>query len=145
MEVMTLVVLVDLVEQLQAILDQEMLVLLVHLVKAMLVDNQIQITTVALVAEAEKALLEETLQDMLTQAMAVLEDQQAYKALLLLLQVEAVAEALVVTVAVLVVLAVAVLVEKLILDNQELQTQAAAVAVLETMLVTHQVLVVLAL
>ena len=55
-EVMTLVVLVDLVEQLQAILDQEMLVLLVHLVKAMLVEHQIQITTVALVAEAEKAL-----------------------------------------------------------------------------------------
>ena len=88
-EVMTLVVSVVLVGQLQAILEQEMLVLLVHLVKAMLVDNQIQITTVALVAEAEKALLEETQQVTLTQAMVVLEDQQVYKALLLLLQVEA--------------------------------------------------------
>ena len=145
MEVMTLVVSVVLVGQLQAILEQEMLVLLVHLVKEMLVDNQIQITTVALVAEAEKALLEETQQVTLTQAMVVLEDQQVYKALLLLLQVEAAVEALVVTMVVLVVLAVAVMVEKLILDNQELQAQAAVAVVLETMLVTHQVLVVLAL
>ena len=42
---------------------------------------KITLVEVALVAEAEKALLEETQQVTLTQAMVVLEDQQVYKAL----------------------------------------------------------------
>jgi hypothetical protein len=78
-EAMTLVVSVVLVDQLQVFLEQEMLVLLVHLVKATLVDNQIQITTVVLAVAAEKALLEETLQDILHQVRVALEDQAVFK------------------------------------------------------------------
>jgi hypothetical protein len=78
----------------------------------------------------------------------VLEDQAVYKALLLLLQVVLVAAVLVkmvVLVVLVVPVAVVLVVLSITMDKQELQTQAVEEAVLETVAVTHQVLVVLAL
>jgi hypothetical protein len=146
--VMTPVVLVVQGDQLQAFLAQTMQGLQELQVKVMQVETQIQETKEVLVAVAEKVLLEQTQQDIVCRVLAVLEDQAVYKALLLLLQVVLVAAVLVkmvVLVVLVVPVAVVLVVLSITMDKQELQTQAVEEAVLETVAVTHQVLVVLAL